>query len=139
MANPDTESRDPFAQQSIAELVRQAAEQTATLSRQELRLAQLELTEKGKAAGVGAGLLGGAGIFALLAFAAALSALGAAFALVLPVWAAALVIAGVLVVLSGFTALVGRTRMKRGTPPTPDLAVHNVQRDVETIKESARR
>ena len=50
----------------VGELVRELSEQTATLVRKELQLAQLEMTEKGKRAGIGAGLFGGAGVVVAL-------------------------------------------------------------------------
>jgi hypothetical protein len=63
--NGDTELSD----RSIADLLKQLSDQTATLVRQELDLAKAELTVKGKRAGVGAGMLGGAGMFGLYALA----------------------------------------------------------------------
>jgi hypothetical protein len=50
---------------SVRELVQQLSNQTAALVRKEIRLAQLELQEKGKRAGLGAGMFGGSGLVAL--------------------------------------------------------------------------
>lgn len=124
---------------SVGELLKQLTEQTATLSRQEARLAQLELTEKGRAAGKGAGLLGASGLIAAFGLAAVLSTVGAALALVLPVWAAILVVAVVLLGIGGILALTGRAQLGSATPPMPRATADTVREDVETIRESARR
>lgn len=137
MANPSL--THPAGDEPIAALVRQVAEQTATLARQEVRLAELELKEKGKRAGLGAGLLGMAGVVGLFALAALLAAAGAALALVLPVWAAALGIAGLALVVSGGAALTGRSRLQAALPPAPVAAEESVRQDIATVKESARR
>ncbi|MDQ3678633.1 MAG: phage holin family protein, partial [Actinomycetota bacterium] len=49
----------------LGDLVKQVSEQTSSLVRKELQLAQLEMMEKVKRAGIGAGLFGGAGVAAL--------------------------------------------------------------------------
>ena len=55
---------------STSDLVKQLSDQTSRLVRQELELLKAELAIKGKQAGAGAGLFGGAGVFALFAFGA---------------------------------------------------------------------
>ena len=55
---------------SVADLLKQASDQTATLVHQELELAKAELTTKGKQVGLGAGMFGGAGVFGVYAFGA---------------------------------------------------------------------
>src|SRR5438270_2936650 len=89
----------------IGELVKQLSEQTSTLVRKELELARAEMTQKGKAAGIGAGMFGGAGLFGLLA----LGALTACFILALDkameAWLAALVVTVVYAAIAGVLAL----------------------------------
>ncbi len=92
---------------STGELVSQLSEQVSHLVRDELRLAQAELKQKGKRAGIGAGLTGAAGLIALYGLAALLVAVITALALVLPVWAAALIVGGVLLLLAGLLGLAG--------------------------------
>ena len=123
----------------IGELVGRLSEQVSHLVRDELRLALAELKQKGKRAGIGAGLTGAAGVISLYGLAVLVAAVIAALALVLPVWAAALIVGGVLLLLAGALALAGIGQVKRGTPPTPDQAIASTKRDVETVKESARR
>ncbi|MFG1929010.1 phage holin family protein [Cryptosporangium sp. NPDC048952] len=124
---------------STGELVTQITRQVSTLVRDELALARIELTQKGKKAGVGAGLFGGAGVVALYGVGALLTAAIAALALVLPVWASALIVAAVLYVISGVVALLGKKNLSQATPPVPAEAVEGVKTDVHTIREHARR
>ena len=101
------ESR-PAADASIGELMRQLSTQTSRLVRDEMRLAQKELQESVKHAGIGAGLISAAGLLAVLGLATLIAAGVAALALVLPVWAAAVIVAAVLFVAAGIAALFSR-------------------------------
>ncbi len=130
--------RDP-RELPIGELVSRLSQQVSQLVRDELQLALAELQEKGKRAGIGAGLAGAAGVIALFGLGAVMIAVIAALALVLPVWAAALIVGGVLLVLAGGLGLAGVGQVKRATPPTPEQAMTSTKRDVETVKESAKR
>jgi nitrate/nitrite transporter NarK len=125
-------------EQPIGELFKQLSEETSTLIRQELALARAELTEKGKEAGKGAGLFGGAGV-------AGLMALGAftAFVILLldkgmATWLAALIVAVVYGAVAGVLAMRGRERVQQATPPTPEQTVETVKEDVEWAKSQAR-
>jgi len=129
---------DP-ADASIAQLVTQLTDQVSTLVRDELKLAQLELTQKGKKAGIGAGMFGGAGVVALYGVGALGTAAIAALALVLPVWASALIVAVVLFAVAGVLALIGKKEIQQATPPVPAEAVGGVKRDIDTVKERAHR
>jgi uncharacterized membrane protein YqjE len=123
---------------SVADLVRHLTKLVPQLVRAELTLAKAELAEKGKQAGVGAGLFGGSGLFAFFSLAALVAAAILGLAEVLPGWAAALIVAGALLVLAGLLALVGRSQVRRAIPPMPEQAVMNARLDVEAVKESAR-
>jgi hypothetical protein len=120
--------------QSTAELVRQASDQISALVRDELRQAKTELADKGKHAGVGIGLFGGAAVMLHYALGALLFAAGLGLAEVMPGWAAALIVAAVLLVLAGVEALVGRAQLKRSTPLVPDQTIESVRADIETVK-----
>jgi len=120
--------------QSTAELVRQASEQISALVRDELRQAKAELAEKGRHAGLGIGLFGGAAVMLHYALGALLFAAGLGLAEVMPGWAAALVVAAVLLVIAGIEALVGRVQLKRSTPLIPDRTIDSVRADIETVK-----
>ncbi|MEU7695351.1 phage holin family protein [Microbispora hainanensis] len=124
---------------STGELVRRLSEDVSRLIRDELRLARLEMTRKGKRAGMGAGLLGAAGLIAFYGGGALVATAILALALVLPAWASALVIGAALLALAGLLALVGKEQVSRATPPTPDEAMRSLKADIDVMKESARR
>jgi hypothetical protein len=119
---------------TVAELVHDLSEQMSTLIRDEIRLARAELSEKGKRAGIGAGLFGGAGIAALYGVGALLFAVGLGLAKVVDGWLAALIVAVALFVIAGIMALVGRGQVKQAVPPVPEQTVQSVKADVETVK-----
>lgn len=131
-------NRDDLSEQSIGELLQQASRQTADLVRQEIRLAQVELQEKGSHARLGAGLLGGAGLVALYGLAALVAAAIMLIGTALEPWLAALIVALVLLAAAGILALTGRQQAQRATPPTPEQAVESVQEDVRYLKERRR-
>ncbi|MET0418078.1 MAG: phage holin family protein, partial [Actinoplanes sp.] len=109
--------------QPTGQLVTQLTEQVSTLVRDELTLARIEMVEKGKRAGKGAGLLGGAGVVALYGVGALLVTAGAALALVMPVWLAALIVTVVLFAAAGVAALVGKKQVQQALPPEPEEAM----------------
>lgn len=129
----------PRDEQPVGELLQQLSAQTATLVRQELKLAQLELQQKGKRAGLGAGMFGGAGVVALYGVGALIAAIILLLATALDAWLAALIVAVVLLAVGGVLALTGKKQVEKATPPLPEQTLDSVQRDVEVIKQSAQR
>ncbi|MFF6807045.1 phage holin family protein [Streptomyces sp. NPDC012616] len=125
--------------ESVGALVHRASQQLSELVRGEMRLAQAEMVEKGKRYGKGGGLFGGAGLFGVLTLQALIAAAIAGLAVPLPVWAAALIVTGVLAVITAVLALTGRKQVGRAAPPMPERTVESVKADVSEIKESARR
>jgi uncharacterized membrane protein YqjE len=119
---------------SVGELVQQLSNQTATLVRQELRLAQTELQEKGKRVGIGAGMFGGAGLVALYGVGALIAAAIVGLGTLLEPWIAALIVGVVLLAVAGVLALTGRKQVERGTPPLPEQAIESTKRDVDEVK-----
>jgi MFS family permease len=138
MSDIDVRDSDA-AQASLGELVQRLSQQTATLVRQEMRLAQAELKEKGKRAGIGAGLFGGAGIVALAALGTLVAGLVLLLGEAVAMWISAFIVTGALGVLAGVMALVGKNQVAQATPPKPEAAIESVQADVAEIKERARR
>lgn len=126
-------------EQPLGELIQQASQQTATLVRQEIRLAQAELEQKGKRAGLGAGLLGGGGLVALYGVGAIVAAAILALATAMPGWAAALIVGAVLLAGAAVLALVGKKEVDEAAPLVPEQAMDSTQRDVNVVKERARR
>jgi Putative Actinobacterial Holin-X, holin superfamily III len=121
------------------ELVKQLSEQVSRLVRDELRLAQLEMTRKGKRAGVGIGMAGGGGLIALYGLAALIAGAVIALSLVLAAWLAALIAGAGLLLIAAILALLGKRQLQRATPPVPAGAVGSIKADVEEIKERTRR
>ncbi|MEV4706275.1 phage holin family protein [Actinoplanes sp. NPDC049316] len=126
------------ADASAGALVSQMSEQVTTLVRQELDLARTEMVEKGKRAGTGAGLLGGAGVLALYGVSTLLLTIGALLALALPAWLAALIVTALVLAGAGVAALLGRKQVQQATPPVPAEAVQSTKRDVDTVKAATR-
>jgi uncharacterized membrane protein YqjE len=118
----------------LGAVVHRLSEQIPELVRSELRLAQAELAEKGKHAGVGIGLFSGAGLLALYGLAGLLTTAVIALDLALPLWLAALIVTVVLFAAAGVAALVGRKQVTAATPPTPERAIAGVKQDVEAVK-----
>ena len=135
----ETETRDTTARDtSTRDLVQDLSRQTSTLIRQEMRLAQAELAEKGKHAGKGAGMFGGAGLVALYGVGALIAAAILGLATVIEPWIAAAVIGVVLLLVAGILALTGKKELEEAGPPKPEQTLESVQRDVATVKERAR-
>jgi uncharacterized membrane protein YqjE len=125
--------------QQIGDLVKQLSEQTSTLVRKELKLAQLEMQEKGKRAGIGAGLFGGAGLVALYGVGVLIAAIVLLLATALDAWLAALIVAVVLLAIAGVVALMGKKQVEQAVPPQPEQAIQSTKLDVEAVKQSAAR
>jgi uncharacterized membrane protein YqjE len=124
---------------SASDLIKQLSEQVSRLVQQELELAKAELSEKGKQAGIGAGLFGGAGVFGLYALGSLTAAAIAALGLAMDTWLAALIVAVIWAAVAGVMALLGRTRMQKSAPPIPEQSVESVKEDVQWTKTSAQR
>jgi uncharacterized membrane protein YqjE len=121
------------------ELVKDLSEQISRLVRDELRLAQVEMTRKGKQAGVGVGMFAGGGVFAWFGLACLIACVVIAIAGVVAAWLAALIVGVALLLVAGIAALIGRARLKKATPPVPGETIDSVKADVEELKERAHR
>jgi hypothetical protein len=121
-------------EQPIGDLLKQLSQETTTLVRQELELAKAEMAEKGKQAGIGAGMFGGAGLVGLLALGALTACLIAALATGMAVWLAALVVAIAYGAVAAVLALMGRQKTREATPPAPEQAIESTKEDVQWAK-----
>ncbi|MET7745976.1 phage holin family protein [Streptomyces sp. NPDC005385] len=126
-------------QEPVGELVQQASQQLTELVRGEMRLAQAEMKEKVKRYGKSGGLFGGASVAGFLMLQALVATAIAALALPLPVWAAALIVTGVLGVIAAVLALTGKKQIGKASPPVPETTFENVKADVAEIERSAHR
>ena len=134
----DAGDGEDLRDRSLGELLKQLSEQTTRLVHQELELAKAEITQKGKQAGMGAGMFGGAGALGL----AALGALTACFILalnaVMPAWLAALIVAVVYGIIAFVLVKQGQARIKAAGPPVPEQTIETVKEDVEWAKTQMR-
>ncbi|HEU5035363.1 MAG TPA: phage holin family protein [Nocardioides sp.] len=121
----------------VGAIVHRLSEQIPELVRSEIRLAQTELTQKGKRAGLGIGMFSAAGLLAFFAVAVLVATAVVALDLVLPLWAAGLIVAAALLVGALGAALGGRGELQQATPPVPERAVAGVKQDIATVKEHA--
>ena len=121
-------------EQPIGDLLKQLSQETTTLVRQELDLAKAEMTEKGKKAGKGAGMFGGAGVVGFLALGALTAALILALDTGMKAWLAALIVGLVYAAIAGVLALTGKKEVQQATPPVPEQTVDSVKEDVQWAK-----
>ena len=122
----------------VGDLLKELSQQTSTLVRQELELAKAEMTEKGKKAGLGAGMFGGAGLFGFLALGALTACFILALATAMDGWLAALIVTVVYAAIAGVLALTGKQKVQEATPPAPEQTVESVKEDVEWAKTQAK-
>jgi hypothetical protein len=120
------------------DLVSQAASQISTLVRDELALARTEMVAKGKRAGIGGGLFGAAALLALYGAGLALALIVVALDLVWPLWLAVAVVMVVVFLTAGVAALLGRSALRKATPPVPSAALAEAGSDVRTVKAAVR-
>jgi Putative Actinobacterial Holin-X, holin superfamily III len=135
MQTTQGESRSDQADRPMGDLVKQLSEQTSTLVRKEFELARAEMTQKGKTAGIGAGMFGGAGLLGLLALGALTACLILALAEAMAAWLAALIVTFLYAGAAGVLALTGKNKVQEATPPVPEEAKESMRRDVEWTKE----
>ncbi len=129
-----TTNDNDLREQPIGELLKQLSQETTTLVRQELELAKAEMAEKGKKAGKGAGMFGGAGLVGLLALGALTAALILGLDEAMEDWLAALIVGLVYAAIAGVLALSGRREVQQATPPVPEQTVETVKEDVQWAK-----
>jgi len=126
-------------ERSAGELVKEMTALVPRLVRDEIKLAQVEMTQKGKQMGIGAGAFAGSGLIALYAVGCLLACAIIALSGVVKAWLAALIVGVALLAVSGIAALIGKSRLSKATPPVPKEALDSVQADVQEVKEKAHR
>jgi uncharacterized membrane protein YqjE len=131
---PPTTAPDPGTDPTVGALVHDLTQQMSTLVRDEMRLAQVEMTAKGKKAGLGLGLFGGAGVVALYGVGTLLATIILVLDLAMPAWLAALIVTVVLFAVAGVLALIGKKRVSEATPAKPEQAIDGLKKDVATVK-----
>ncbi len=115
-------------------LVHDLTQDISTLVRDEMRLAQAELAEKGKRAGVGIGMFSAAGLLGFFGLATLITTAILALALAVPAWLAALIVAVLLFVVAGIVAMAGKSNVQKATPPAPERTIESIKEDVAAVK-----
>jgi Putative Actinobacterial Holin-X, holin superfamily III len=129
MHTPTTESNG-----GVGAAAKNVAEHASSLARLEVQLALLEVKKKVAALGIGIGLLVGAALFGLFLLAFVLATMTAALAIVLPVWAALLIMTALVGGAAGMLAMIGLGSIKKGSPPVPEKAIHEAKLTTEAIR-----
>jgi uncharacterized membrane protein YqjE len=133
-----TSDQNELRERSTGDLLKELSDHTTTLVKQEIDLAKAELSEKGKKAGKGAGMFGGAGLFGVFSFAALTTCIIAALESPLNLWLAALIVAVAYAAIAGVLALQGRNKVQEAGPPVPEQATESVKEDVQWAKTRAK-
>jgi len=120
--------------QTLGALVHQLSQQIPELIRSEIRLAQAEVAQKGRRAGVGIGMFSLAGLLAFFAVAALVTTAILGLAHLVDAWLAALIVAVVLLAAAGVAALMGKNKVTEAAPPAPERAIHGIKEDIATVK-----
>ena len=132
------QTAEDLRDQPVADLFKRLSEETSNLIRQEIALAKAELAQKAKNAGLGIGFMGTAYVFARLMIATFTAAAILALAIIVPAWAAALIVTGVYGLIALVLVLLGVKRLKAATPPAPTQTIETVKEDVEWLKSRTR-
>jgi uncharacterized membrane protein YqjE len=138
MSTHQPESNGDPRDHSIGELVKDLATETSTLVRQEIDLAKAEMTDRGKRAGKGVGLLAAGGVVALLALGALTACFITALDDAMPTWLAALIVTVVYAAIAGALMSTGRKQVREAAPPVPEQTIDSVKEDVQWAKNRTR-
>jgi uncharacterized membrane protein YqjE len=135
---PPGPDQEDLRERPFGELLKQLSEETTRLVHQELELAKAELTQKGKQAGMGAGLFGAAAAIGFLALAALTTCVILALDAAMPAWLAALLVAVVYGVIAAVLVMRGRAKVRQAVPPLPEQTIETVKEDVQWAKTQMR-
>ena len=133
MATPTDDKRNA----STAELVKELSREVSQLVREEIALAKAEMTQKGKHAGIGAGMLSGAAVLALAAVGGSMAFLMLVLDSWMPGWLAALIVTIAYAAAAALLALRGKERISHATQPAPTQTIESVKEDVQWAKTHA--
>jgi hypothetical protein len=134
MSTPAPPFAEPRRKRSVFALIADVPTQVAELVQREIDLIKTEMITKLKALGAGVGILVGALVVLGFMVGVLLTAAVLALSLVLPGWAAALIVAGFLLIVAALLGLVGYRVLKRGIPPVPTESIDSIKRDLRAIK-----
>jgi len=124
-------------QEPVSELVKDLSRDISDLVRQEIELARAEMMEKGKQAGIGAGMVGGAALMAAAALGGSMATMIIVLDLWMPLWLAALITTVLYGAVAAVLALRGRDELKQTGAPIPEKAKESVKEDIQWAKTRA--
>ena len=123
------------ADKSVGDLVTKISEQASTLVREEIELAKAEMSLKARSLGVGAGIGVAAGFFVFLALIYAFQSLAFGLAdIVDSLWLGFLIVTILLLVFAAIAGFIASRMLRRGAPPTPDLAIQEARLTKEALE-----
>lgn len=131
-------STTPERKRSLFSLIGDLPGLLMNLVREEIEQLKQEMISKAKHAGVGIGLLVAAGTFLFFALAVFIAAAVLGLATVLPAWAAALIVGGVILLLGVILIAIGVNQLKQGSP-TPTKTIDSIHKDVDAITGTGKR
>jgi uncharacterized membrane protein YqjE len=124
-------------QESVPELVKDLSRDISDLVRQEIELARTEMMEKGKQAGIGVGMVGGAALMAAAALGGSMATMIIVLDLWMPLWLAALITTVLYGAVAAVLALRGRDELKQTGAPIPEKAKESIKEDIQWAKTRA--
>jgi uncharacterized membrane protein YqjE len=129
------------ADKSLGDIVSEVSEKASLLVREEIELAKAEVRDKVSKLARGAGVGIAAGVFLLFSFIVFLQALAWFINDLLDVetaiWAGFAIVTGILVLLAALAGFLALRWLKRGAPPTPDLAIEEAKRTREELEQQS--
>jgi uncharacterized membrane protein YqjE len=129
------------AEKSLGDIVAEVSEKASLLVREEIELAKAEIRDKASSLGRGAGVGIAAGVFLVFALVTFLHALAWFINDLLDVetaiWAGFGIVTGLLVLMAALSGLLAVRWLKKGAPPTPDLAIEEAKRTREELEHQA--
>ena len=124
-------------QQSVPELVKELTRDISELVRQEIELARVEMTEKGRKAGLGVGMFGGAAVFGMAVVGGSMATIIILLDLARPLWLASLITTVLYAAAAAVLALRGRDELKETGTPIPERTKQSVKEDIQWAKTRA--
>ncbi len=124
-------------QESVSELIKDLSRDISDLVRQEIELARAEMMEKGKKAGMGAGMFGGAALMGAAAVGGSMATIVIVLDLWMPLWLAALITTVLYAAVAAVLAMRGRDELRQTGTPIPEKTKESVKEDIQWAKTRA--
>ena len=132
-----SEYADAKRSESTADLVKDLSREVSQLVHEEIALAKAEMTQKGKQAGAGAGMLSGGAVLGLGAVGGSMAFFILVLDVWMPAWLAALIVTLAYAAGGAILALRGKQRIAEASPPAPEKTIESVKEDVQWAKTRA--